>query len=126
MQEKFQLYDEICETGIKWLLFNFERAQLPICIKTIGINNKEDLWFCCITRSFDTFINTPTYFTGSWIKFLILKYIKGFKFLHYTFKLKNKFIIDAEVFEIEIVKTFNKFPYILGDIYDEYYKRSKK
>lgn len=126
MDDKFKLYDEICETGVKWLLCKIKEEGKPLCVSNISLFAKEDMWVLSVLRWVDVMSRAKTYYSGSIIKFLILKYFKRFKFLKYAFNTKDKFIINAKEFGIEIVKVFDKLPFILGDIYEEYYKGGRK
>lgn len=123
MDEQFKLYDEICETGIKWLLYHIEQGRNLICLSDIDPHDKEDLWFLSIASWVNTLADVKFYFTGNIFTFIYLKYFKKYKFLYYTLKGFDMFNISVPDFEIELIHVFNKFPSVLGDIYEIYYER---
>lgn len=123
MDEKFKLYDEICETGIKWLFYHIDQGRNPICLIDIDPSDKEDLWFLSMASWVQALSDAEFYFKGNIFTFIRLKYFKKYKFLHYTIDGFDMFNIIVPDFESEIVQVFNKFPTILGEIYETYYER---
>jgi len=123
MDEKFKMYDEICETGIKWLLYHIEHHGESICLSNIDPHDHEDLWFVSVASYVNSIAKVKFYFTGSIFTFIYLKYFKKYKFLHYTLTGFDMFNISVPDFEIELVRGFNKYLTILGEIYETYYER---
>lgn len=123
MNNNFKLYDEICETGLKWLLWHVEEGHNPICLTDIDIHDKGDLWFLSTVAWVTAITDVQIYFKGNPFNFLYLKWFKKYKFLHYTLRGFDMYTISVPDFEMELVHVFNRFITILDDIYTAYYER---
>jgi len=123
MNEKFKLYDEICATGLKWLLWHVEEGHNPMCVSNIDIHDKGDLWFLSTLAWVDSITDVKVYFKGSPFAYLYLKWFKKYKYLHYTNWGFDMFVISVPDFEIELAHVFNRFITIFDEIYTAYYER---
>lgn len=123
MDEKFKEYDSICATITQWLVYNLTEHPEPFCIKNVDADDKEDLCVLSIIGYLQTLTDRYINYEGSFWSYIRLKYFKKFKFLHRSRVTIPMFILDIHDFERELMLSINKYPSILGEIYDEYYRR---
>ena len=108
MDEKFKLYDEICETSLKWLLWHINEGHNPICLTDIDSHDKGDLWLLSICTWVDSITDVKFYFRGNPFTYFYLKWFKKYKYLHYTITGFDMYTISVPAFEMELVHVFNK------------------
>jgi len=124
MEINYKKYDEICATGIQWLIYNRrQNINHTICFTCIDSTDYEDKWLLTIADSLRTIEKTEIYVHINIADYLYLKYWQGFKFLKYAFNIKKYCIIDGFEFENEVAMAHNENRAILGRIYKEYYSR---
>lgn len=124
MEKDFKKYDEICATALSWVLWNKSQHQNEkFCITNINSSDIEDLWFLSVISCMGTITSSKIYVDTRFSDFLYLKYIKKYKFLKYNFPKENTFYLDAVLFKNELLAYFNESLSILGEIYNEYYRR---
>lgn len=123
MDDKFKVYDQICTTITQWLMSNIQHHPEPLCITDIGINDKQDLCILSILNYVQYLTDKSVQYSGNFITYLILKYIKKFKYLHYCHATINMFILNLPEFEREVMLFLGQKQELLEEIYDTYYAR---
>lgn len=121
-EETYKIYDSINNFALKVLLWN-EDTKGKLGFFNLDTESPEDLWLLSILKQIYSIRANKYYYKGSWLDYLYFKYIKGFKFLKYSFNDKDKFFIDAIAFEVEVVYNFCEHIEVLADIYETYYRR---
>ena len=123
MDNKFQVYDGVCATVTQWLMSNILHHPEPFCITDVDPQDKEDLCILSILDYVQKLMDKPVQYSGNFITYLILKYIKKFKYLHYCHATVNMFILNLPEFEREVMLSIDKRMDLLKEIYETYYER---
>ena len=119
----YKKYDQICATGVQWLLYNKQKGPNHIlCFTNIDSYDNADKWLLSIARAVEVLDGTNIYVHIGFIDYLALKYKHKFK-IKYAFKKSRYCVIDGQAFENEIIENFEESRMILEKIYNEYYRR---
>ena len=104
-------------------IFLLIKSKYSFSFSDINSSDVEDLWFLSVISCVGTITSSKVYIDTRFSDFLYLKYIKKYKFLKYNFSKENTFYLDAVLFKNELLVYFNESLSILGEIYNEYYRR---
>ena len=116
-------YDGVNTEAARWVLWNYKDKKKPIGIEKFNRKNKSHMWFLCILRSC-RIASTYNYFyiDCNWINYLIIRYIKKFKYVRRAHG-NDVFLIDPQVFIHEICNFYKDDVSIVEKIYDEYWSK---
>lgn len=123
MEKNYKFYDQICMTGLKWLIYNAKENEKKICFTNINSIDNEDKWLLSLAAAQNLMDGTKFYVHINFADYLALKYKYKFKFLKYCLRPNKYFIIDGYEFEKEIADSFEINRIVLSEIYNEYYRR---
>ena len=123
--EKLQLYDNMNSLAVRWLKHNADLHQKPLGIKNFGRHNYYHMWLLRMLQNYNVFTEYKSnyYIDGSFINYLYLRFIKGFKHLRYKTAHTDALMIEVPVFCDELAVAFNQPASIIEDIYKEYYNK---
>ena len=123
MEKNYKFYDQICTTGLKWLIYNAKENGKKICFTNIDSIDNEDKWLLSLAAAQSLLDGTKFYVHINFADYLALKYKYKFKFLKYTLMPNKYFVINGYEFEKEIADSFEINRVVLSEIYNEYYRR---
>ena len=119
---KYQMYDAINTTAVRWLTSFADKHEAALCIKDFDIKNKHHLWLLEMLKSYSIFNNYCSYYIQSNIFiYLYLRIFKRFKHIRLYSKSKKMSFIDPAIFVEELTNCYEENPYIINAIYNAYY-----
>ena len=116
-------FDEICALGINLFIWNKRQTLRELCLFNINPSDSGDLWLLSIAQHFNAVNKEKVYIKINFFAYLKLKYKLKFRFLRFSLFDDYKHMIDAQIFKKEIMGFFDDDVSILGEIYEEYYRR---
>ena len=116
-------FDEICALGLNLFIWNKRQTLRELCLFNINPLDKGDLWLLSIAQHFNAVNKEKVYIKINFFTYLKLKYKLKFRFLRFSLFDDYKHMIDAQIFKKEIMGFFDDDISILGEIYEEYYRR---
>lgn len=125
IDKTYTLYDNIVTVAMKWMAYNSDRKGN---IAFYGCNqiNERFLGLLSIACLWARTYEKTVYISCSFWQYIYLKYIKKLSVLKRANPQNAVFPIDMEEFIQELAAYFDVPDYILGDIYNEYYNRSRR
>ena len=132
-EQKYNLYDIINTTAVRWLQYNSQIKKCPLGIKNFGRINYIHMWLLHQIR-FNSIYNgyEDYYIDSSWYDYLYLRFIKKWKHLKKANKKSNVCLIDIDIFCDELIAAYNNehedakiSNCIFEYIYKDYYKEKK-
>ena len=117
----YDKYDPINTLAARWLVWNSKEKKKPLGIKQFKCKKLTHMWLLNIMNSFSIASGYEDFYLDcSFWTYLYIKYIKKFKHIK-RFKNEDVFLIEPELFAVEVCEQFGERPNKVEYIYEDYW-----